>query len=140
MMPAAVRRAYQDTVAVFNSGVWGATATAARRTLEGIVGNLLPNNRGTLAQQLRRLGESESVNLAQPLTTLSNSLRQGGNIGAHFDLERDPDRETAGAMLDLIEYLIEYIYTLPKMIEELDVRVERLGQADERGNGPTEEG
>jgi hypothetical protein len=130
LMPAAVRQAYQDTVDVFNAGVWSATATATRRTLEGIVNNLLPDEKGPLAQQIRELADSASVDLSQPLITLSNSLRQGGNIGAHFDLERVPDRAVAEAMLELIEYLIEYLYTLPNKIEELDLRIQRLGSQE----------
>jgi Domain of unknown function (DUF4145) len=96
-----------------------------RRTLEGIVNNLLPNETGPLAQQIGRL--ADTVDLQRPLITLSHSLRQGGNIGAHFDLTRTPDRETAEAMLDLIEYLIEYLYTLPEMIQNLDTRIQQLG-------------
>jgi len=30
-------------------------------------------------------------------------------------------------MLDLIEYLIEYLYTLPEMIQNLDTRIQQLG-------------
>lgn len=129
-MPTAVRQAYQDTIDVFNAGVWSATATQTRRTLEGIVHELLPDEErsGPLAQQLRKLAESESVDLAQPLITLSNALRESGNIGAHFDLTRTTDRATAEAMLDLIDYLIEYIYALPGMIEELNRKVQQLDQ------------
>jgi uncharacterized protein YecA (UPF0149 family) len=132
-MPTAVRQAYQDTIDVFNAGVWSATATQTRRTLEGIVHELLPEQerKGTLAQQLRKLAESESVNLAQPLITLSNALRESGNIGAHFDLTRTTDRATAEAMLDLIDYLIEYIYTLPEMIEELNRKVQQLDREED---------
>ncbi len=132
-MPTAVRQAYQDTIDVFNAGVWSATATQTRRTLEGIVHELLPDEErsGPLAQQLRKLAESESVDLAQPLITLSNALRESGNIGAHFDLTRTTDRATAEAMLDLIDYLIEYIYALPEMIEELNRKVQQLDQEPE---------
>lgn len=35
-------------------------------------------------------------------------------------------RATAQAMLDLIDYLIEYIYTLPGMTEELNRKVQQL--------------
>lgn len=129
LMPAAVRKAYQDVIDVYNAGVWNAAATMTRRTLEGIVNNLLPEEKGPLARQLEELGKSPD--LAKPLITLSHSVRQGGNIGAHFDLARTPDRATAEAMLDLIEYLIEYIYTLPKRIEELDGRIDRLGNQDD---------
>ena len=70
---------------------------------------------------------------AEPLITLSNALRQGGNIGAHFDLTRTTDRATAEAMLDLIDYLIEYVCTLPGMIEQLNRKVQRLDKgADEQ--------
>lgn len=132
-MPTAVRQAYQDTIDVFNAGVWSATATQTRRTLEGIVHELLPDEErtGPLAQQLRKLAESESVDLAQPLITLSNALRESGNIGAHFDLTRTTDRATAQAMLDLIDYLIEYIYALPEMIEELNRKVQQLDREPE---------
>lgn len=129
LMPAAVRQAYQDIIEVYNAGVWNATATMTRRTLEGIVNNLLPEEKGPLARQLEELGKS--VDLARPLITLAHSVRQGGNIGAHFDLTRTTDRATAEAMVDLIEYLIEYIYTLPKRIEELDGRIDRLGNQDD---------
>lgn len=135
-MPTAVRQAYQDTIDVFNAGVWSATATQTRRTLEGIVHELLPDEErsGPLAQQLRKLAESESVDLAQPLITLSDALRESGNIGAHFDLTRTTDRATAQAMLDLIDYLIEYIYALPGMIEDLNRKVQQLDQeADQPG-------
>jgi hypothetical protein len=133
MMPTAVRQAYQDTIDVYNARVWSATATQTRRTLEGIVHELLPEEerKGPLAQQLRKLAEAESVNLAQPLITLSNSLRESGNIGAHFDLTRTTDQPTAEAMLDLIDYLIEYIYTLPEMIEELNRRVQQLDREED---------
>lgn len=132
-MPTAIRQAYQDTIDVYNAGVWSATATQTRRTLEGIVHELLPEKerRGPLAQQLRKLAESESVDLAQPLITLSNALRESGNIGAHFDLTRTTDRSTAEAMLDLIDYLIEYIYTLPEMIEELNRKVQQLDREED---------
>ena len=53
--------------------------------------------------------------IAQPLITFSNALRQGGNTGAHIDLARTTDRVTAEATLDLIYY----IYMLPGVIEQL---------------------
>lgn len=130
MMPTAVQRAYQSTINVFNTGEWNATATQTRVTLEGIVHHLLPEEerKGPLAQQLRRLAETKTEDLARPLIVLSDALREGGNIGAHFDLTRTTDRDTADAMLDLMDYLIEYIYTLPEMIEELNRRVKQLDQ------------
>lgn len=40
LLPQPIQRAYRDTVTVFNTGVWSATATLCRRTLEGIVNEL----------------------------------------------------------------------------------------------------
>jgi hypothetical protein len=125
LVPQRIRKAYRETLSVFNAGVWPATATLARRTLEGIIGEFLgPEERkGTLEQQLKSLAETKSNSLALPLITLSHSLRQGGNLGAHFDDEKDPDAEMAEAMLDLIEYLIQYVYALPEMIKRLDDKI-----------------
>jgi len=128
LMPARIRKAYHGCLGVYNAGVWSATATLCRRTLEGIVADLLPEpeRKGGLAEQLNKL--SESVDLSKPLITLSEALRQGGNIGAHFDLDKEPDQETAQAMLDLIEYLLEYVYTLPKMVQALNQRLTALSK------------
>lgn len=126
-VPDRIRRAYLETVGVFNAGVWSATATCTRRTLEGLVNELLAaDSAGPLAARIKDL--SSSADLAKPLTTLSNLLREGGNIGAHFDLDREPDQEMARAMLDLLDYLLEYVYGLPAMIEALKTRIDKLGQ------------
>lgn len=125
-MPEEIQRAYQDTVAVFNAGVWNATVTMGRRTLEGLVQNLAPSANGPLAKQLEDL--PNHVDLANPLITLSHSVRQGGNIGAHFDLQKSTDKETAAAALEMIEYFLWYIYVLPESINELDQKIENLGK------------
>lgn len=129
LMPPRIRRAYQDTLASYNAHIWSATTTCARRTLEGIVGELVPDAtpNASLAKNLKAL--SESVDLAQPLITLSHAVREGGNLGAHFDLKTDPDRDVARAVLDLVEYLLEYVYTVPAMVSETNKRL----------NPPTEE-
>lgn len=124
LLPERLQRAYLDTLNAYNSRIWSAATTCCRRTLEGIVNNLMPGKRGQLAQQLKQL--PEAVNLTQPLIMLSDAVRQGGNLGAHFALEGDPDEHTARAALDLIEYLIEYIYTLPGMVAELHQRIAEL--------------
>ena len=137
-MSLAAQRAYKSAINVFNVGEWNATATQTRVTLEGIVHDLLPedeyNPRMPLGQHLRKLAETKTDDLVSPLLTLSNTLREGGNIGAHFDLERTTDKEMAEAMLDLIDYLIEYIYALPNRIEELNVRMQQLDQQSDDEN------
>ena len=126
-VPDRIRRAYLEAVGVFNAGVWSATATCTRRTLEGLVNELLlADSEKPLAARIKTL--SQSADLAKPLTTLSDLLREGGNIGAHFDLDREPDKEMARAMLDLLDYLLEYVYGLPAKIEALKNRIAELNQ------------
>lgn len=124
LMPPRIQRAYQEALMAFNASIWSATTTGSRRTLEGIVGDLMPQSRGSLFNRLQQL--LQTTNLNEPLINLTDAVRQGGNLGAHFDLDRDPDRETAQATLDLIEYFLEYVYILPGMVRELNERITGL--------------
>ncbi len=132
-IPDRIRRAYLETVGVFNAGVWSATATCTRRTLEGLVKEMLSTESSeTLAARIKSLSKSED--LGKPLVTLSDLIREGGNIGAHFDLDREPDREMARAMLDLLDYLLEYVYGLPAMIETLKNRINESEEQSAEGS------
>lgn len=123
LVPEAVATAYREALEVYNAQVWNGTAVLLRRTLEGIINNLLPENErgGALASMLAKL--PANVDLGRPITTLSTAVRQGGNIGAHFDDERSTDQAMATQMLSLVEYLLEYLYVLPRAIEALDARL-----------------
>jgi hypothetical protein len=124
--PPDIRRAYASAVAVFNAGVWTATAVCCRRVLEGIVKNLQreDSQSGPLSQQLENL--KTSVDLTKPLTSLADALRKGGNLGAHFDdLEREPDQATASRMVDFLEYLMDYLYVLPAEVESFHNTIAR---------------
>ncbi len=116
-VPEAIRRAYSEAIQVYNAKVWSATTTLCRRTLEGMVLHLtgLQSGNKPLAQMLREL--PTKVDLGKPITSLADSVRLGGNLGAHFDMGADPDEELAKTMLDLLEYLLEYFFTIPKLIE-----------------------
>ena len=59
--------------------------------------------------------------------TIANAIRKGGNLGAHFDLEKEPDEKVAALMLELAEELLEYFFVLPERIEHLHETIERLG-------------
>ncbi len=60
---------------------------------------------------------------------LSHAVRKGGNIGAHFDLEKEPDKEAALAAIDLVEYLLDYVFVLPKKVEALGNKLKEIGDA-----------
>ena len=128
-MPPALAHVYKATCQAYNAGLWAPCAVSCRRTLEGLVKLLITDAEvkpaSTLADQLKQLpGE---VNLAEPLLMLAENVRKGGNLGAHFDLEKEPDQGVAEAMVDLLEYFLEYVYALEQRAIALEDRIEKLG-------------
>ena len=121
-----LKEAYESSINVYNVGEWTATAVMCRRLLEGIAMQILPNEKKKLplGKQLEEL--PNHLDLQKPLLTLADALRKGGNIGAHFDLEKTPNENIATLMMDLLDYLIEYIYILPSRIEDLHQKIEEL--------------
>jgi hypothetical protein len=122
----ALERAYHSAIRAYNVGLWDACATSCRKTVEGIVHSLNPEGKGPLFQRLKAV--FESTNLTEPLVHVSESLRKGGNIGAHFDLEREPDQEVAEIMVDLLDYFLEYTFVLKNKAKELEKRLDTLGK------------
>ncbi|RHW19616.1 DUF4145 domain-containing protein [Pseudomonas jilinensis] len=124
-IPQALQNAFISTIDAYNSRNYAATAVCARRTLEGIFKYLVPEEKRNVS--LMRLIEyvKSDTDLAAPLTSLSHAIRDGGNLGAHFDMEKEPDQVLAKHMVELLDYLISYLYVLPKEIKNLE---ESLGK------------
>jgi len=122
-----VKGAYRSAVNVVNVGEWNAGAVLCRRLLEGISKSVLPQDcqQLPLAKQLLELPKHRD--LTRPLIDLADAVRKGGNIGAHFDLEREPDQRIAELMLELCEDLMQYLFVLPGRIAELHGKIETLG-------------
>tara|TARA_R110001583_G_C5505849_1_gene396221 strand:- start:109 stop:678 length:570 start_codon:yes stop_codon:yes gene_type:complete len=121
----AIFRSYVSTVEAYNSGNYVATAVCCRRTLEGLFQSFLPEEKKN--QNLHRAIQSvaSSVDLSAPISNLANVLRKGGNLGAHFDMEKEPDETMAFQMLELLENLIEYLHVLPNEINNLEQTLDR---------------
>lgn len=124
-----LKTAYNSTIDVFNAQVWPATAVLCRRVLEGITKTSLPADQVNkpLFQQLQQL--PNHIDLQQPILTLADALRIGGNFGAHFVMGKEPNQEVSKLMIDLLDYLIEYIYILPTRIQGLHDKLENLNSA-----------
>jgi len=122
--PERIQRAYSETVEAYNAGLWNAAILSCRRTVEGIVKSQLPKDqqKGTLYDQITRL--PANVDLNAPLIELTHTIRKGGNLGAHFDDERDADQDIARASIELIEFFFEYLYILPTQVQNLQNRLE----------------
>lgn len=125
---ASLKRAYESAVNVLNTKEWSATAVMCRRLLEGIAKAVLPRelHKQPLGKQLESLPAYRSLD--KPLTELADVVRRGGNLGAHFELEKEPDEQVATLMLDLCEDLMEYLFTLPTRIDDLHKKIEALGK------------
>jgi len=122
-VPEALQRSVVSTIDTFNSKNFTATAVLARRTLEGIFKYLV--DEGQRNQKLYELIDQVTAGdeLARPLKSLSHAIRSGGNLGAHFDEMREPTQEMASQMVELLVYLLSYLYTLPSKINELEARL-----------------
>jgi len=121
-----LKKAYFSTINVLNAHEWTATSVLCRRVLEGITKSIVPNEdkNKTLAAQLKDL--SNHIDLDKPILTLADAIRKGGNLGAHFDLEKEPSEEISKLMVDMLDYLIEYIFILPNRIQSLHDKIESL--------------
>ena len=138
VIPQRIFRAYQDAIRAFDAGIWDATATMCGKALEGITKTQLPKEQrqGSLGAQLQKL--PDHVNLAKPFLDLADVIRGGRNIGAHFDVERETDREMAEALLQLVEHVLEYIYVFEARAKEVNDRLTALNEAEVKAE-PAEE-
>ncbi len=125
-LPERVSNAYGTVITAFNSGQYSAAGVLIGRTLEGLLQDLLTResalpDRPTLNNMLQAL--PGAIDLSQNLQLLTDGLRRGRNLGAHFDIQKEVDAETAQLMVDFLEYFIEYLYVLPHRIQQLHDRV-----------------
>jgi|SRR5699024_10551563 len=120
-----IKRAYRSALKAYEVGLWEASAVSCGKVLEGMMHDILNEEHlnKPLYQQLKVLPEKRD--LKKPIITLANTIRKGRNLGAHFDLEIETDKEVAKQMLDLLNYLLEYLFVLPQRIENLEGRVNK---------------
>ncbi|MEN4525075.1 DUF4145 domain-containing protein [Pantoea agglomerans] len=119
-IPVPLARSFSSTVDSLNSQNYPATAVGARRTLEGIFKYLVDeNHRKKNLFQLIDIA-NKNLDILKPLSSLSHAIRSGGNLGAHFDEDNEPNEDIAKQMVELLEYLISYLYVLPKEISLLE--------------------
>lgn len=119
----ALSREYGNMLRAYNARIWDSAATNCRRVMECIIADKVGESgkHKPLYEGIKEL--STSAELADPLIDLSDKLRKGGNLGAHFTGDRSTDRETAEIMVSLSEYIIEYMYILPARVSDLEARL-----------------
>ena len=124
-VPQDVSKAFRNTLDTFQSRNYTATTVMGRRTLEGLLLSLLPPDHEK--QNLHRLIEAvtKEVDFAKPLNQLSHAIRASGNLGAHFDPAAEPDEVMAQQLVELLDYLISYLFVLPTKIKQLEDAIEQ---------------
>jgi hypothetical protein len=136
-LPSRIFNAYKHSIEAFNSGMWPLAVTSCGRVLEGIGKTTFPN--GSQQKQLGQLFNNlkselkktpDYKDLLQPLVDLGEAFRLGRNTGAHFDLEKEPDREVASQLIDLTEFLIKYIYLISKEVADVEQKISSLEPGD----------
>ncbi|MBI2584304.1 MAG: DUF4145 domain-containing protein [Rhodospirillales bacterium] len=110
-----------------------ASATMARRCLQGMIRDFCGITKATLAQEIDALDEMVQqghapAGVAPDTIDAIDHVRSIGNIGAHMEkdinLILDVEPDEAQALIDLIELLFEEWYVARKVREQ---RLERLG-------------
>lgn len=124
-LPAPLRQSLVSAIDNYNAGIYTGAAVLGRRTLEGIFKYLVPEAKRKLPLVKLIDAVIEEQDLAAPLRSLSHAVRSGGNLGAHFDPENEPDEAVARQMVELLSYLISYLYVLPARIESLETELNR---------------
>ncbi|MBX3453778.1 DUF4145 domain-containing protein [Ferrovibrio sp.] len=129
-IPSPLRRALISTIESYNAGIYAAAAVSGRRTLEGIFKFLVPEEKRNLPLAKLIDAAKEEKDLSAPLSALSHAIRSGGNLGAHFDMELEPDEAVARQIVELLSYLISYLYVLPARIEQLESDLSKIDPAN----------
>jgi hypothetical protein len=138
-MHPALREAYDEATATLASGHASSATIQARRTLEGLVKHLLEDadhkvtKRAALDQLIRTL--ANHLDLTKPLTDTAHAVREGGNVGAHYDAQITASKELAAKTVNLVEAIADYLLVLPKKVEELRALLEHEPTKD---SGETE--
>ncbi|MBP2538143.1 DNA-directed RNA polymerase subunit RPC12/RpoP [Agrobacterium tumefaciens] len=130
LLPDPLRRALTATIEAYNARIYSAAAVSGRRTLEGIFKYLVPEEKRK--QPLAKLIDivKSERDLSAPLGQLSHAIRNGGNLGAHFDMQHEPDETVARQIVELLCYLISYLYVLPTKIEQLETDLNKSDAAE----------
>ena len=110
-VPLQVRKDYEEAFSIMNLSP-KASATLARRCLQGIIRDFYNITENTLNGEICKLEKSGIV--SPDIIETFNDLRKIGNIGAHMEKDVnyivDIDPNEAEILLNFIEYLIEQTY------------------------------
>ena len=123
--PSHLYESYEEAVNCHRYRRWRATVTECGRALEIISKDRFPT--AEERKKLKKIGESSGQIISEdipevlfkPIISLNQAIRLGRNSGAHFNITKPADEEIATEVLDMLEYVIEYFYSLPNRVEKI---------------------
>jgi len=127
LVPRRLVHRYQQSLDAFRAGLWPFAAQGARATLEGLVKHQIQTGDSDERSLGLLLRELATTDLGRPITDAGSVVRVGGNMGAHYT-EVDVDRETAAAVLDLLDAFFEYLVLVPHETERAREILDRKTQ------------
>ncbi len=128
LLPDSVLQYCQSTQDVYQSGNLTATRVMAQSTLDAIFSSFLPkgNSRTTLFKIVQ--DSLPSIDVNQPMTDLATSLRKGEHLDKLLNSDEPATRETADALMQLVEKLVNFLYVEPTEFKVLNKRLTELSQ------------
>lgn len=118
-VPPKVAQYCASTMDVYSTGNLTATTVLAQSALESIFDDFLPvgNSRTTLPKLIQdSIGGME---LETPLNNIANAFRPDGDLDSLFSSSEHTSKETADAMMSLLDKLINYLYVMPGEFAQL---------------------
>lgn len=116
-----LRTSAEKAISAFNQHDFIAACTHSRRTLEGVLRERLHENSNKKVMLGVLLEKAEqNLDLMEPIRSLSKTIKEGGNLAAHFDGDLEPDQDIAKGIVELIMFLVAYLYELPEKISDLE--------------------
>ncbi len=117
-----------STMDVYSTGNLTATAVLAQSALEAIFDDFLPigNSRTTLPKLIQ--DSISGMELDKPLKDLAISFRPDGNLDNLFGSSQHTSKETANAIMTLLDKIITYLYVMPNEFAKLEEEFNELNR------------
>lgn len=123
-VPASAARAFDQALRAFGTGAYDAAAVMCRRALESVC-----EAKGVQARNLKARIDAlcTAGHIDARLQRWAHGVRLLGNEAAH-DLEREVSSADAGDILDLVEAILLYVFTLDAKFRAFETRMQQRSQ------------
>ena len=127
-VPPKVSQYCASTMDVYSSGNLTATTVLAQSALESIFDDFLPvgNSRTTLPKLIQ--DSIGGMDLQAPINEIANSFRPEGTLDSLFSSSQHTSKESADAMMALLDKLITYLYVMPGEFAKLQEEFTELNR------------